>query len=222
MNNIKLGGLFFPIENEYGEIPWDTLYIPYIYKEIWIDGIYIDVLNGLKDATILDIGANIGIITEHMRAHAKKIYAVEPASEHFAALKQNKEFNNWDNVEIFNYAITDKDGEAVLNKSRGNRTCNTLVQEYKSGEKQKVKGVAMDTFFKENNITSVDFCKMDIEGSEELVLRSEGFKKVAPKIKSIMLEFHFKNWPKLVEHMGTLGFKHRIYQSDAIVVLFHR
>ena len=77
-----------------------------------------------------------------------------------------------------------------------------------------------DNFFGENKIESVDFMKFDPEGSEELILYSEGFKKVAPKIKAIECEFHHADWMNLVRYMESLGFKGRRYESAAIICLF--
>jgi len=211
----KLKALFYP------NVPFESLYIPYIYKEIYFDGIYTDIFNNKKDIVVINIGANIGVVTQYMREYAKKLYAIEPSTEHFEALKKNKEFNKWDNVEVFKLAIADKDGEMTLHTLDSNRTCYSLVNDYKQGG-EKVKTMAMDTFFKENKIKEVDFMKFDVEGAEDLILRSEGFKKVAPKIKAIEIEFHFPNWQNLVKYMISLGYEARRYESSAIIVLFTR
>lgn len=84
----------------YPDVPFESLYIPYIYKEIYFDGVYIDIFNQKKDMVVMDIGANIGVVTQYMRDYAKKVYSIEPSKEHFEALKKNKEFNKWDNVEV--------------------------------------------------------------------------------------------------------------------------
>lgn len=212
---MALKALFYP------DVKFETLYIPYIYKEIYFEGIYVDILNQRKDMTIIDIGANIGVVTQHLRDSAKKVYSIEPSSEHFEALKQNKEFNKWDNVEVFNMAIAGKDGEVVMHKNDSNRTCNSYVLNY-AGESQPVKAQTLATFMNENKIDEVDFVKMDVEGAEDDILRSEGFTKVAHKIKAIMLEFHFPTWPELVKHMVSLGFEPRRYECSAIVILFTR
>lgn len=213
---MALKALFYP------DVPFDTLFIPYIYREIYFEGIYIDVLNGKKDMTIVDVGSNIGVTVQHFKDHAKKVYAIEPSTEHFEALKKNKEFNGWDNVEVFNMAIDDHDGEEIIHKNPKNRTCNSLAMTFEGGEEEKVKVMAMDTFFKKNKIKHVDFMKFDVEGAEDIILRSEGFKKVAPMIDSIEVEFHFKTWPQLVEYMMSLGYQARRYESSAVVVLFFK
>lgn len=213
---MALKALFYP------DVKFETLYIPYIYREIYFEGVYNDVLGKNKDMVIIDVGANIGIVTDHMRKHAKKIYSLEPCAMHFEALKKNKEFNKWDNVEIFNMAVADKDGEMTLHTNTDNQTCQSLTLEYQNGESEKVKTVAFDTFFDDNKIGDVDFIKFDVEGAEDMILRSEGFKRIAHRVKAIEVEFHFPNWMELVQHMAELGFESRRYDSSAIIVLFTR
>lgn len=214
-----LNALFYPVGTKEKPIAFDSLFIPYIYKEIYFDCLYVDIFNGQKNMTVVDIGANCGIVTQYMREFSKKIYAIEPSSEHFEALKKNKEFNKWDNVEIFNFAIADKDGEMTLNTLNSNRTCHSLVTDYKQGG-EKVKTKALDTFFRENNITKCDFMKLDVEGAEDMILRSEGFKRVKDKVIAIEVEFHLLSWQELVQYMMSLGYEARRYDSSAIVVLF--
>lgn len=230
-NKTELGGLFYPTKDQNGkDIPWDTLFIPYIYKEIYLEGVYIDVLNQQTDMTIVDVGANIGVTVDHFRKYAKKVYAIEPSPENFAALKKNKEFNNWDNVELCNYALADKNGEMSFAQASNNRTTNALVDEKANkgvgpgwyDTFLKVPTKTIDTFFEENKIEKVDFMKFDPEGSEELILYSEGFKKVAPKIKAIECEFHHSDWMNIVKYLESLGYQGRRYESSAIIVLFTR
>jgi FkbM family methyltransferase len=216
-----LGALFYPKGTKTKPIPFDSLYIPWIYKEIYFDGIYMDIFNQKKDMVVIDVGANIGVVTQYMRQFAKKLYAIEPSREHFQALERNKEFNEWDNVEVFNLALADKDGEMMLNHFDKNRTCHSLTNDYKDGGEM-VKTMAFDTFFKENNIKEVDFVKFDVEGADDMILRSKGFEAVAPKIKAIEVEFHHDTWPELVKYMIGLGFTARKYDSSAIIVLFTR
>ena len=228
----KLGALFYPKTDQTGaEVPFDTLFIPYIYKEIYFEGVYTDILNQRKDMVIVDVGANIGVTVDFFKNYAKTVYAIEPSPENFAALKQNKEFNNWDNVVLCNYALADRNGEMEFAQAPSNRTTNALIDPEGShavgpgGWYQKpfkVPTKSIDTFFEENNIDEVDFMKFDPEGSEELILYSEGFKKVAPKIKAIECEFHHADFMKIVNFLQGLGYKARRYESSAIIVLFTR
>lgn len=221
-NRVELGGIFYPKTDINGApIPFDSLYLPYIWREIYFEGVYVDSFNQRHDMVVLDIGSQVGLTVKHFQPYSKLVVAVEPATESFTALKKNKEFNNWDNVTLVNAAIADKDGEMTLNVNTNNRTCHSLNLNYGQGGEM-VKTISFETLFKENNIEKVDFCKFDVEGAEDLILRSESFKNVADKIQQIMVEFHFPTWPQLVEYMQTLGFKARRYDSSAIIVLFYR
>ena len=169
----------------------------------------------------MDVGANCGIVTHYMRDYAKQIYAIEPSTEHYEALAKNKEFNKWDNVKTFKMAIGSMDGEMVLNLNTQNRTCHSLVLGSNEGG-EVVKTQTFATFMKENKIKEVDFVKMDVEGAEESILKSEGFTSVCHLIKAIEIEFHFPSYPELIEHMIKLGYSARRYESSAIVILFTR
>ena len=215
-----LKALFYPCGTEEKPISFESLFIPYIYKEIYFDQVYANCLTGKKDLTILDVGANIGVVTQFLREYGK-VYSVEPSSIHFEALKQNKEFNHWDNVEIFNMALADKDGEMTLNTLPSNLTCNSLTNNYNQGG-EIVKTMAFDTFMEQNKIDQIDFCKFDVEGAEDMILRSEGFKKVCKKIRTIEIEFHYQNWQDLVNYLISLGYQGQRVQSSAIICYFQR
>jgi FkbM family methyltransferase len=214
-----LGALFYPKGTQEESVKFDELFIPYIYKEIYLEGVYVDMFNVMDGWTVMDVGANIGITAQYFRDKAKIVYALEPSTEHFEALSKNIEFNNWTNVKAFNVALADKNGEMTLNSNKGNRTCHSLTLDFRQGG-EKVKTVAFDTFMEENKIDQIDFCKFDTEGAEDLILRSESFKKVAPKIKHIMVEMHHSTYPELVKYMMELGYEARRYVSSAVVVLF--
>lgn len=217
-----LNALFYP-----GDVPFDLLFIPAIYHEIHYDGIYHDVVNVLdkqkKDPVIVDVGANIGIVTQYLRSHAKKLYAIEPSTEHFEALKKNKEFNKWDNVEVFKFAVADKDGEMELRLCDVNRTSHSLVFPAKDKELvEKVPTKKLTTFFEENNIKHVDFMKFDVEGAEDLILPSPDFMEASKIIDNILIEFHFPNFPEHVNRLINLGYKARRYTCSAIVIDFNK
>lgn len=219
---MSLGALFFPTGTKDKPIPFESLYIPYIYAEIYFDGVYIDILNQRKNMVIVDVGANIGVTVQHFVPHAKKIYAIEPSKEHYQALMANKVYNHWNNVETFNVAVADKDGEMDFSVNNGNRTMDALVTKERpaAGKVSKVKTVSLDTFFRENKIGQVDFMKFDVEGAEDMILRGEGFRKVADKVNSILVEFHHPGWEDLAQYLTDMGYKARRYKCNAIVLLF--
>jgi len=224
---MPLSALFYPKGTEEKPIKFEELYIPYIYNEIYFDGVYLDVINSLKhsgkkkeDITILDIGANIGVISQYLREFGK-VYSVEPSTEHFEALKKNKEFNGWDDVEIFNYAIAHEEGEMSFHHNEDNLTCNSLVMGFAKEHEDKVKTKGMMDFFKDAGIKHVDFCKMDIEGGEELVIPSKQFAEACQHIDCIEIAFHLPDFTKHLKTMEKIGFKTaRRYQCAEILFIF--
>lgn len=217
-----LNALFYPAGTKAKPIKFETLFIPYIYKEIYLEGIYTDVFTQKKDMVIIDVGANIGIVTQYMRDFAKIVYAIEPSPEHYEALEKTVEFNKWDNVKTYNLALSNADGKVKLNQHEANRTSHSIAIENK-GKQVEVVAKRFDTFLKENKIKGdIDFVKFDVEGAEDMILRSEGFKNIAKQIKAIEVEFHFPTFPDLVQYMMSLGFDARRYASSAVVVLFTR
>lgn len=226
---MALGALYFPIGTKENPIKFDSLYYPAIFHEIYYDGVYMDIINVLDktktDPVIVDVGANCGLTAMYFKDHAKKVYAIEPSSENFEALKANKENNGWDNVEIFKCAIADKDGEMTLRRNKNNHTMNSITNVYNDqvkGEEEVVPTKTFATFFKENNITHVDFCKLDVEGAEELILPSKDFEEASKIIDNIEIEFHFQDFTKHVNHLIELGYTARRYDCNAIVIDFAR
>jgi FkbM family methyltransferase len=217
-----LRAIFYP-----GDVPFDTLFIPSIFYEIYYDSIYLDVLNVLdkekKNPVIVDVGANIGLTVNHFLDHAAKIYAIEPASENFEALKQTKEFNHWDKVEIFKTAIWVDDRGAELRIYSKNHTSNSIVfRDEIDRDFEKVPTITINNFLKDNKIKHVDFMKFDVEGAEKKILMSKDFDEASKIIDNIMVEFHFPDFPEQVNHLISLGYKARRYPCSATVIDFSR
>ena len=75
----KLQGIFW-----YGD--FENYYLGHQFSEIYKDRIYEPYLEKVKDAVVLDIGANIGVFTLYASKYAKQVYSVEPSLTHFNAL----------------------------------------------------------------------------------------------------------------------------------------
>lgn len=221
---MALSALFYPNGTPEKPIKFDELFIPYIYNEIYFDGVYLDIVNNIqhnvKDPVIVDVGANIGVVTQYLRQFGK-VYSVEPSTEHFEALKMNKEYNKWDNVELFNYAIAEQEGELTFHHNEDNLTCNSLVMGFKNEHADKVKTKGMMDFFKEAGITHVDFMKFDVEGAEDIILPSAQFAEAAKMIDCIEIAFHLQDYTKHFKTMRDLGFKNaRRYNCSEILLCF--
>jgi FkbM family methyltransferase len=196
-------------------VPFESLYIPHILKEIYIDKVF----SRLKPCdVIVDVGANIGLTAMYLKDFGKKVYALEPETLHYEALCMNA--RRWENVSCYKRAISHKNGFARLSLNSENRTMNSLVWDGYDGET--VMCQTFIDFMAEFRIEQIDFCKLDVEGAEGSILLSGGFISVAPRIKSLLIEFHDQRAQSLCEHMENLGYNWHSTASEANLFWFER
>jgi FkbM family methyltransferase len=150
-----------------------------IYEEELIINNIIPLLNNKEDnKVILDIGSHIGSHTILYSRLVKnsEIYSFEPQKEIFNLLKENVINNNLLNVKIFNNAV----GHIITDTNMSNflydgydckieyNTSKTLnyggIGLGENGEK--VKMITIDSL----ELNKCDYIKIDVEGSEILVL----------------------------------------------------
>lgn len=154
--------------------------------------------NGLrkKNMVVLDIGANIGLVTLFYKNWAKKIYALEPNKDYYDFLIHN--VGMYPNIKTFNIGLGLANAEAYLYSNPGEKRMESM---FSTGEnKLAFEMQTIDKFFKDNKIKHVDVMKIDTEGSEYPIFMSNGFAKIASKIDYIIGESHFSGllMPKLI------------------------
>jgi FkbM family methyltransferase len=118
------------------------------------------------------------------------VYAVEPSVTHLEALQAMLKQNDIQNVVVCEYAISNQNGTAKFYKNQ-NVTMYSLKPTVNDKEKYEiVTTITPDSFMELHKLDTIDLLKMDLEGSESEVVTSEGFRKIAPKIKVIVGEHH--------------------------------
>ena len=160
--------------------------------EVYKDRIYAPFLEGKKDLTIIDIGANIGITSYYFSQFAKQVFSLEPSLEHFDVMTTMLKYNKITNVMPINKALYIKEGQFDFGGPDNNATMRSLHSAvWQDGKpKETVSATTFPVLFKDFNIDHVDFMKADIEGSEVEVFSSSSFKEVANKIDTIVFETH--------------------------------
>ena len=134
-----------------------------------------------KNDIIFDVGANRGEWTKAVLDEAPfegKIYCFEPILNIFQALEKLKKQYIGINgtVNCFNTALGKKDGELTINyfPSEESCGCSTFFERPLLGnittQKVKVKITSLDLIAREQNISHINFLKIDTEGSELNVL----------------------------------------------------
>lgn len=162
-----------------------TSYTGIILDQINSDRMYDPYFKDLKGKTIIDIGANVGLFTLYAQDE-NTVYSIEPTPAHFQILE--KLTSQYPNVKRFNQALNSEDANVSFYCCDQNTTMNSILNKY--GTEITVDGVRLDTFIKTNKIKSVDFVKIDIEGSEMIALTPEIINAVKSKVKIWFLEIH--------------------------------
>lgn len=179
-----------PLQAFFFHPPFESNFWPDILDEIYKKQIYLPYLPKNKESVCIEIGSNIGLATYYFAKYFKTTYALEPAVLHLEALNRMVEENKLSNVIVVPYAISNKNGKEKFYHNV-NTTMFSLEKSVNNQDDfEEVDTIAMDTLFEKYKINEVALCKIDCEGSEGILVNSEGFKKVAPKIRVIVFEFH--------------------------------
>ena len=156
--------VFLPLEEDgmqaYVDGQWG--YVGFIAEQVSNSHLYDFAFKGKSDMVFLDLGAHIGLVSIHAADVCSRIVAVEPAPATFALLERvSKHFPK---IEPKQGAVCGVDGECILHINDINTTANSVANDY--GEAIAVRGVTLPWLLEEAGLEHVDFCKMDIEGSE--------------------------------------------------------
>ena len=175
----KLSNFYYTIEGEdakISKIDFLSFINTFIIEQYRLPGL---VQPSFGD-TVLDIGACYGDTSLWFLKYIGdkgKIYAFEPINDNFKKLLENIKINQANNIIPFKMAIDGRETQAsFLNKGGG----SLLVDKGNID----VKTTTIDKFIKDNEVSHVDFIKMDIEGAELGALRGSmnTIKQFKPKL----------------------------------------
>ena len=126
-----------------------------------------------QDSVIFDVGANVGFFSHLLVENIDfkgSMYLFEPLP-HLASLCKETFRNVSYDAEVFNYGLSDADSEVDLFvASNGNLGWNTILQSKASDDMEKIR-IQLKDFENCKPEAIPTFIKIDVEGSEYLVLR---------------------------------------------------
>lgn len=145
-----------------------------------------------EDKIILDIGANVGLFALHVMPYVQKIVCVEPTESHnqvFYDLLSEELKRGFPHSEAYleSSALHSYTGTVGYHIEPVNYTMNRVNI---SGLGIEVPCITLYDLCKKHNLTHVDFCKIDIEGSEDLAITVETVRPVNQIIDKFSIELH--------------------------------
>jgi FkbM family methyltransferase len=180
-----------------------------IYKEVVTENYYNITADLVKDKTVIDIGANIGIFSILVGSmFAKKVYAVEPVSSTFMQLCANINKSKLKNIVPIKSAVTDVAGEFVEVKLTQDFGHNGLYANSATGET--VYTTSLNEILRQVEGDDI-LLKIDCEGSEYDILMN-AFPEDMSRVSRIVLESHaelnpkYKGFEILEDKLKSFGF----------------
>ena len=158
-----------------------------------------------KSTNFIDIGAHIGYYSLLCASISKKskVFAFEPIKENLRVLKKNVKVNKFQNISIFPFAVSNKNGKTKLYSSTERNTGDFRffdvdlleINEHRKGIT--VESIALDDFLIHHEMNP-DVIKIDIQGGEMIALN--GMKKTLAEAKKLALFTEF--WPRGIISSG--------------------
>lgn len=165
-----------------------------IEEEFNADLMKVNELKFSENPIIIDIGANVGIVSFYFaKKYPKaKIFAYEPHPLNYENLVKGIKANKIDNIYPFNLAVFSKSGLDVKIHLHENNTSASSVFRYLPEDPYvNIKTISLEDIIEQNNISYVDFLKIDCEGAEfDILENTEMFYQEEIPVKNMFIEFH--------------------------------
>ena len=127
-------------------------------------------------ATMIDIGANIGLYTlrgASLAGRSGRVLAIEPGSQVLEVLRANLALNDFPQVRLLPVALAAEEGRAQLFRVPlgDDPQAFSLVPQDGEIPSEEVVTRTLDSVITEEGVTRIDLIKMDVEGLEPQVLK---------------------------------------------------
>lgn len=176
------------------------------------------------NALCLDLGANIGSISEQLAASGAHVHAFEPDAWAFGQLTER--LGQKENVTLHNAAVGGQDGTLTLMRdpgfeknqagtSQGTSAFASLLWEEGEAETFEVELIDIRRFLRELE-RPVDLMKVDIEGAEVDLLEVLLDAPELAQVREMFIETHEPQMPQLRPRLKTLRRRIRTLEHPVI------
>lgn len=168
----------------------------------------------LPGGVIYDIGANVGfysLLAAELTGEKGQVYAFEPLPRNIEFLKQHVQINRFENIKIFEAAISDHEGEAFFDLG-----ASTAMGHLSQVGELKVKLASLDEMLATGEILPPDFMKIDVEGAEFEVI--QGAQKILEKYHpTLFLDTHNRTaHQQTIYQLEAIGYKFTILDGKSL------
>jgi FkbM family methyltransferase len=175
-----------------------AVYVKQVYdisnypQDKYLTDYYESAVNSGKTPLIIDCGANIGLAAcwFAQKFPKAKIIAIEPEASNYSLLCRNTE--PYKNVHCLNGAILDHNSNVMISNPSAEHWA-FQVAELPAQSAGGIPAFAISDILSLMNSDEIMICKIDIEGAERELFRSNNDWII--KTKVIMIEFHDRLYP---------------------------
>ena len=175
---------------------------------------------------VVDIGANVGAsIKLAIDNKCKEIYCCEPNPVCIDVIK--KYYGQNKNLYINDCAISDYTGFGELSLITIDSTSTSAKISHNNQYNYvslKIKTKTFKDFISDNNISKIDFLKVDCEGGEEFIFNETNIDYIKTNVRKIAVEYHTSNLHQYIQNLlNTFGFEtHVLSLSDQMGMIYAR
>lgn len=152
-----------------------------------------DLFSSIKDKSpeeriMIDVGAQYGSSFLRFAKSGWKVYCFEPDDDNRNVLLRNIQKHKLKNVSVDHRAVSNTETKAIYYKSEISSGISSIIKFHPSHKVSKeVELITLSAFCHRNNISNVDFLKIDTEGNDLRVL--EGYDFSGNKPSAIICEY---------------------------------
>lgn len=164
-------------------------------------------------ATILDLGGYVGLASTYLanKFPKSRIVLVEPDPDNYTIARLN--CRQFPNIDCLNMAVWTKKCELTI-ADKVNGDWGTMLRETKRSkwESPTIKAFSIPEIMNQCNLKTIDFLKIDVEGTEKILFSDKKASSWIKKTNTISCELHDRMVPgcsaAFHSAMHNLGFTH--------------
>ena len=212
-NKMKYYGTYFETTNP-------------LYTEYKVFKIYTHFYQPKKDDVILDLGANIGILSIYFSSLLNEdgqVFAIEPDKKNIQDigdhLALNPDFSS--KIQISNDLIWKEDKPIKFHEDAG--VASSVFYKAKKANTVIKNAISLDSWVAKNKLNKIDFIKMDIEGSEVEAIQGamNTIKKYQPNFA--IADYHIINgeptYIKVEKLFETMKYPYKTIKFDSSEII---